>query len=125
MVRVSAVSHLGVRPSNEDRHLCYEEVCLFVVAGGIGRTGDVAHLNFASIDRFVRGPSRTSLPEQAHRNNVGRDSALNLLTRTRGVQEHADIHISERDRKPGRAKALAAEMRARGADDNVITPIVE
>jgi hypothetical protein len=82
MVRVSAVSHPGVRPSNEDRHPCQEAPCLFVAAEGV------------------------ILPEPANPNDGGRDSTANVLTRTRGVQEHADIYLSERDRKPSCAKVL-------------------
>jgi hypothetical protein len=125
MVRVSAVSHLGVRPNNDDRHLRHEELCLFVVAEGrIGQRGGVAHLNLESIDNFVRGPSKTVLAEQATPNNVRRDSTPDVLTSARGVQEHADIHISERDRKPRKAQALIAEALAGGADDNVTAQIV-
>ena len=57
MVRASAVSHPGVRPVNEDSYLCHEELCLFVVADGIGghAAGEVAsRLAVKSIESFVR-----------------------------------------------------------------------
>jgi hypothetical protein len=39
MVRASAVSHPVVRPTNEGRYLCKEDLCPFAVAEGIsGRT---------------------------------------------------------------------------------------
>ena len=63
------------------------------------------------------------LVEQANRNNVRRDSTPNVLTKARGVQEHAHIHLSARDRKRRRAQTLVAEARARGANGNVIDQV--
>ena len=105
----------GVRPSNEDRHLRYEALCLFVVAEGmIGQTDNVVLLNLEPIDNPVRRLSTIILVEQANPNNVRRDSTPNVLTKARGVQEHAHIHLSARDRKRRRAQTLVAE--ARGGD---------
>ena len=209
MVRASAVSQPGVRPVNEDSYLCHEELCLFVVADGIGghAAGEGAsRLAVKSIESSVRrsrdieeysrpsgidtsltlhgnrlrtaldlanrrlfresevqddytgigttvvsaliagsrlvvghvGESRLYvftdgvlmpvtqddswaapvLAEQATDASLRGHPMRNVLTNVLGAPEHADIHVSERDLKPGTALLLGTDGLHNVVDDD-------
>jgi protein phosphatase len=208
MVRASAVSHPGVRPVNEDCYVCLEDLCLFVVADGMGghTAGEVAsRLAVESIESFVRrsrdgeeyswpygidtrltldgnrlrtaiglanrrlvreseghdglagmgttvvsaliagsrlvvghvGDSRLYMLSDGLLTPVTRDDSWaatvlaevtdaslkrhplrNVLTNALGVQEHADIHVSECDLKPGTTLLLCTDGLHNVLDDD-------
>jgi PPM family protein phosphatase len=214
MVRASAVSQAGVRPLNDDHYLCHEELCLFVIAHGVGgdEAGGVARLAVDSIENFVRqsrdgeeyswpygidtrltlhgnrlrtaiglanrrlvreteghgdneglgttvvsaliagarlvvghvGDSRlymladgvltpvtqddswaaTVLAEQASDASLERHRMRNVLTNALGVREHADVHISEHDLKPGTTLLLCTDGLHSIVDDSRLLAVM-
>ena len=217
MVRAYAVSPPGVRPINEDFCVCLEDLCLFVVADGMGgrAAGEVAsRLAVESIENFVRrsrdgeeyswpygidtrltldgnrlrtaiglanrrlvreseghddyagmgttvvsaliagsrlvvghvGDSRlymltdgvltpvtrddswaaTVLAGHATDARLKRHPMRNMLTNALGVQEHADIHVSESDLKPGTTLLLCTDGLHNVVDgDRLLTLLTE